>query len=64
MVRGNSPYTHPQDLRHVPIAVHFHAGSQYMTLQMLEGFLTRDEIKLIHIPVSAQRYLHSEDEGD
>jgi NitT/TauT family transport system substrate-binding protein len=27
-----------------------------MTLQMLEGFLARDEIKLIHIPVSAQRY--------
>ena len=56
MVRGDSPYTHPQDLRDVPIAVHFHAGSQYVTLQMLEGFLTRDEIKLIHIPVSAQRY--------
>lgn len=56
MVRGDSPYTQPQDLRHVPIAVHFHAGSQYMTLKMLEGFLARDEIKLIHIPVSAQRY--------
>jgi NitT/TauT family transport system substrate-binding protein len=56
MVRGDSRYTHPQDLRNVPIAVHFHAGSQYMTLQMLEGFLSRDEIKLVHIPVSAQRY--------
>jgi NitT/TauT family transport system substrate-binding protein len=56
IVRGDSPYTHPQDLRNVPIAVHFHAGSQYMALQMLEGFLSRSEIKLVHIPVSAQRY--------
>jgi NitT/TauT family transport system substrate-binding protein len=56
IVRGDSPYIHPQDLRNVPIAVHFHAGSQYMTLQMLEGFLSRNEIKLVHIPVSAQRY--------
>jgi NitT/TauT family transport system substrate-binding protein len=56
IVRGDSPDIHPQDLRNVPIAVHFHAGSQYMTLQMLEGFLSRNEIKLVHIPVSAQRY--------
>ena len=38
------------------IAVHFHAGSHYMTLQMLEGFLSRNEIKLVHIPVSGHRY--------
>lgn len=56
IVRGDSPYIHPQDLRNVLIAVHFHAGSQYMALQMLEGFLARSEIKLVHIPVSAQRY--------
>jgi NitT/TauT family transport system substrate-binding protein len=56
VVRGDSPYIHPQDLRNVPVAVHFHAGSQYMALQMLEGFLARDEIKLVHIPVSSHRY--------
>jgi NitT/TauT family transport system substrate-binding protein len=56
IVRGDSPYTHPQDLRNVSVGVHFHAGSQYLTLQMLEGFLSRDEIKVIHIPVSAHRY--------
>jgi NitT/TauT family transport system substrate-binding protein len=55
MVRADSPYIHPQDLRNVPVAVHFHAGSHYLTLQMLEGFLSRDEIKVIHIPVSAHR---------
>jgi NitT/TauT family transport system substrate-binding protein len=56
IVRGDSPYTHPQDLRNVPVGVHFHAGSQYLTLQMLEGFLPRDEIKAVHFPVSANRY--------
>ena len=56
IVRGDSPYTHPQDLRNVPVGVHFHAGSQYLTLQMLEGFLPRDEIKVVHFPVSANRY--------
>jgi NitT/TauT family transport system substrate-binding protein len=56
LVRGDSSYTHPQDLRNVPVGVHFHAGSQYLTLQMLEGFLSRDEIKVVHIPVSAHRY--------
>lgn len=56
IVRGDSRYINPQDLRDVSIAVHFHAGSHYMTLQMLEGFLARNEIKLVHIPVSAHRY--------
>ena len=56
IVRGDSPYTHPQDLRNVSVGVHFHAGSQYLTLQMLEGFLSREEIKVVHLPVSANRY--------
>lgn len=56
LVRPDSPYIHPQDLRDVPVAVNFHAGSHYLTLQMLEGFLSRDEIKVLHIPVTSQRY--------
>jgi len=56
IVRADSPYIHPQDLRNVPVAVHFHAGSHYLTLQMLEGFLRRNEIMTVHIPVSAHRY--------
>jgi NitT/TauT family transport system substrate-binding protein len=56
LVRPDSPYVRPQDLRNVPVAVHFHAGSHYLTLQILEGFLSRDEIKVLHIPVNAHRY--------
>jgi NitT/TauT family transport system substrate-binding protein len=56
IVRPDSPYVHPQDLRNVPVAVHFHAGSHYLTLQMLEGFLSRSEIKVTHIPVNAHRH--------
>jgi NitT/TauT family transport system substrate-binding protein len=56
IVRPDSPFSHPQDLRNITIAVHFHAGAHYMTLKMLEGFLSRKEIKVVHIPVSAHRY--------
>jgi len=56
IVRPDSPYVHPPDLRNVPVAVHFHAGSHYLTLQMLEGFLPRNGIKVRHIPVSSHRY--------
>ena len=38
----------PQDLRNKEVAVSFHNGSHYAALQMLEGFLGRDEIKLVH----------------
>ncbi len=56
VARPDSPHTQPQDLRNVPVAVHFHAGSHYLTLQMLEGFLCRDEIKVVHIPATSHRY--------
>jgi NitT/TauT family transport system substrate-binding protein len=56
IVAGGSSFTHPEDLSNVPVAVHYHAGSQYMTLHMLEGFLPHDQIQLTHIPVSAARY--------
>ncbi len=42
-----SRFTHPQTLRNQKVAVRFHAGSHYLALQLLEGFLKRDEIKLI-----------------
>ena len=56
LVRADSSYIRPQDLSNVPVAVHFHAGSHYLTLQMLEGFLSRDEIKVLHIPVNSHRH--------
>jgi NitT/TauT family transport system substrate-binding protein len=48
-VRPDSPITHPQALRQKTIAVNFHAGSHYLTLQLLEGFMAREEIKVVHL---------------
>ena len=55
-VRPGSPITHPQGLRNKTIAVNFHAGSHYLTLQMLEGFMERDEIKVVHLGQARLRY--------
>lgn len=49
IVRPDAPYTHPQDLRNVPVGVSYHHGSHYITIQMLEGFLNRDEINVVHV---------------
>src|SRR5918999_4851826 len=48
-VRPDSPITHPQALRDHTIAVNFHAGSHYLTLQLLEGFMAREEMKVVHL---------------
>lgn len=56
IVHPDSPHNRPQDLRNASVAVHFHAGSHYLALQMLEGFLSREEIRLVHMPLSVQRY--------
>ncbi|MBI2363487.1 MAG: hypothetical protein HYV01_00555 [Deltaproteobacteria bacterium] len=36
----------PEDLNNVPVTVGYHSGSHYSTIQGLERFLKRDEIKL------------------
>jgi len=36
----------PEDLANVPVTVGYHSGSHYSTIQGLERFLKRDEIKL------------------
>jgi len=46
MVRGDSPIRRPADLAGVEIAVGYRSGSHYTTLQALEPFLSRDDIKL------------------
>jgi NitT/TauT family transport system substrate-binding protein len=56
VVRPNSPITHVQALRHQPIAVNFHAGSHYLTLQLLEGFLEREAITVVHVGQAPGRY--------
>jgi NitT/TauT family transport system substrate-binding protein len=55
-VPPGSPITHPQALRNKTIAVNFHAGSHYLTLQMLEGFMEREEIKVVHMGQARLRY--------
>ena len=56
IVRGDSPYNVPQDLANVEVAVNFHAGSHYITLAMLSGYMHKDEVKTTHIGVPNQRF--------
>jgi NitT/TauT family transport system substrate-binding protein len=44
-----SPITHPQALKNKTIGVRFHRGSHYTALQLLEGYLEPNEIKLVHV---------------
>jgi NitT/TauT family transport system substrate-binding protein len=55
-VRKDSPLTHPQMLRNKTVAVNFHAGSHYLTLQLLEGFMEREAIKTVHLGQARLRY--------
>jgi len=45
-----------QQLANRTIAVPFHAGTHYLTLQLLEGFVPRDMIKLVSSGRPAERY--------
>jgi NitT/TauT family transport system substrate-binding protein len=45
-VASDSTIKKPEDLAHVPVTVGYHSGSHFSTLQNLEKFLSRDEIKL------------------
>jgi NitT/TauT family transport system substrate-binding protein len=56
IVRPDSPITHVQALRHRPVAVNFHAGSHYLTLQLLEGFMEREAITVVHVGQAPGRY--------
>ena len=46
----------PQQLADKTIAVPFHAGTHYLTLQLLEGFVPRDRIKLVSSGRPSERY--------
>jgi len=50
MVRGDSPVQTPQQLANRQIGVPFFFGTHYLTLQMLEGFVPREQIKLGRVP--------------
>ncbi len=45
-VAPDSPIKQPRDLAQVPVTVGYHSGSHFSTLQNLERFLDRGEIKL------------------
>ena len=49
VVRPGSAYNTPQDLANVAIGVSFHHGSHYLAIQTLEGFLPREQIKVVGI---------------
>jgi hypothetical protein len=46
MVPPDSPIKNPEDLAGVEIAVGYHSGSHFTTIQSLEPYLSRDQIKL------------------
>src|SRR5215471_2532511 len=50
VVRGDSPVQTPQQLANRQIGVPFFFGTHYLTLQMLEGFVPREQIKLGRVP--------------
>ena len=56
VVRGNSRCDVPQDLANVEVAVNFHAGSHYITLGMLSGYMSREEVKTVHVGIPNQRF--------
>jgi NitT/TauT family transport system substrate-binding protein len=56
VVRADSPYNVPQDLRGKTVAVNFHAGSHYITLSMLGGaMLGKNEVRAVHVGGPKQR---------
>jgi len=61
VVRGDSPYDIPSDLHDVVVGVNMHAGSHYVTLALLEGYLGRDEIRPGHVGGPKQRLQFLED---
>ena len=56
LVRPDSPATCPQDLSERTVGVNFHHGSHYTAIQMLEGFLRRDEIRVVHVDGPFERF--------
>jgi NitT/TauT family transport system substrate-binding protein len=49
VVRPDSPANIPADLANVPVGVNFHHGSHYIAIQLLQGFLPKEEINIVHV---------------
>src|ERR1051325_4027551 len=50
VVRADSPVQVPQQFANVQIGIPFYSGTHYLCLQMLEGFVPRELIKLGRVP--------------
>jgi len=50
VVRPDSPVQTPQQFANVPIGVPMYSGTHYLCLQMLEGFVPRELIKIGRVP--------------
>jgi NitT/TauT family transport system substrate-binding protein len=55
VVAGNSPHNIPPDLRNVLCGVNMHAGSHYITLGLLGGYMEKDEVRVGHVGGPKQR---------
>ena len=56
MVPPDSPHNYPGTLGNQPVAVNFHAGSHYVGLRLLEGYLPVEKIKLVHYGSPIHRF--------
>ena len=64
VVRPDSPVYTAQQLANRLVGVPFFFGTHYLTLHMLEGFLTRDAIKLCQAPRGSRHRLQSVMNGE
>jgi NitT/TauT family transport system substrate-binding protein len=55
-VRPDSPINATIALAGKTVGVQFHQGSHYATLAMLEGFMPREEIRVVHSGTVQERY--------
>ena len=55
-VLGDSEIHRPEDLPGRPIAISQNSGIYYMAYKMLEGFMPRDQINLVHLGAGRDRY--------
>ena len=47
-MRGDSLHYYPGTLGNKSVAVQFHAGSHYVALRLLSGYLPEEKLKLVH----------------
>ena len=56
VVRPDSDVYTPQQLANKTIAVPFHAGTHYLTMQLLEGFVPNDQLKVVSSGMPSERF--------